>query len=434
MDLKSKILAFKRFSFRAYGESLRLIRAGELFYVIFLFAGIFAESCIKVLLLPKQKWSKRKIFREHLFLSCMRNYDYLRVSLRGSLRICTTYRCNASCENCYARGLAEGKSEDMSVEDFLRTVTWAKKNSFHTIRFLGGEPTIHPEIVKMLDICYKNKMFVSFATNNLFSEDVLDKMDSFWNTGVSINYNCRETLSEEKMRLFDSNIKKLKDRRIPFCFTYTFSDREEDWTKFFSDIKQYRPGFVRTSLVLPDFDSKETGFGLLEYKKLLYNKLYRLQDELIEAGIPFFNFRPVPSCLLSDEHWKEIESIFPMLLYTRCMIGYKGDFGLMLIVNPDMSTFACSSVFVQGKNMYDFKDREDVNDYFREALQLLYSTPAMKQCESCSDNANLVRSVNEEELINDSYKYFLDQVCQCGCLNFKWHTMNRIIKEKENVC
>ena len=63
----------------------------------------------------------------------------------NSLRVCVTYRCNLSCKACYARGLQqEVGREDMSVEDFDKLTDHALNLGWRKIRFLGGEPTIHP--------------------------------------------------------------------------------------------------------------------------------------------------------------------------------------------------------------------------------------------------------------------------------------------------
>jgi sulfatase maturation enzyme AslB (radical SAM superfamily) len=145
-------------------------------------------SSLDLLKMPEQKWTKKAIWKQISFQRFFRSPKVLTHAFGQTLRICITYRCNLTCQYCYARGLEKDMPIDMSVDTFLKLVLWAKEKGWKDIRFLGGEPTIHPYFTEMLNICYKNKMNVGMSTNNIFSSQIASKFDTTRIRYISINY------------------------------------------------------------------------------------------------------------------------------------------------------------------------------------------------------------------------------------------------------
>lgn len=71
-----------------------------------------------------------------------------------------TTRCNMKCNFCY---MNEIEGEDISVEYFEDVCK--RLPSPVIFRFLGGEPTIHPNIIELLQIARKYKHFPTIASN-----------------------------------------------------------------------------------------------------------------------------------------------------------------------------------------------------------------------------------------------------------------------------
>lgn len=66
----------------------------------------------------------------------------------------------------------------MSVENFYKVIKWLKKQKIRNILLYGGEPTIHPKICKILDICKKERIWVDLYTNNFFNDSVMKKLSN----------------------------------------------------------------------------------------------------------------------------------------------------------------------------------------------------------------------------------------------------------------
>lgn len=83
-----------------------------------------------------------------------------------------TQKCNLNCVHCYEK---DKNSIFMSFHDFCNLVNQLCHNGIKRIQITGGEPTIHPGLLKMMDYCHGKFEFVELYTNaTLISERILD--------------------------------------------------------------------------------------------------------------------------------------------------------------------------------------------------------------------------------------------------------------------
>lgn len=320
-----------------------------------------------------------------------------------------------SCDYCYIRGVQKNMPQDMSLEDFTYLVSWAKNKGWSGIRFLGGEPTIHPQFSKMLDICYRNKMWVTFSTNNLFSKEILPKLNSLWLREVSVN--CLGRIYDSKnIMIFENNLQELKKRGIFFGLAYVIGLEDENWKQMIQIAKAYRPNYVRISLAISGFSKELSVSSVWDNSKSLFQRTYQIIKALTNEGIPCFVYRPLLKCMLSEE-WQSLKYLSPFLFFTRCALGYRNDYDIMPTVNPDLSIFPCPPVFVKGPNIFSFKDRGDISDFYREALKGMLCSPLMDACQTCDAYKKFILTLENPTNIT---KFFSDDICQGGCLNFRY--------------
>src|SRR5437870_4143016 len=65
--------------------------------------------------------------------------------------IVLTYACNLRCTYCYAGAEVFSKPKTMSFEEALRSVDFLKMIGISTYTLLGGEPTIFPRLVEIVN-------------------------------------------------------------------------------------------------------------------------------------------------------------------------------------------------------------------------------------------------------------------------------------------
>ncbi len=74
-----------------------------------------------------------------------------------------TLRCNAACSFCFVRGAPPGR--EMDLASFERLIGSMVSSGIDELDILGGEPTLHPELPSMLDICASSSIKTTMSTN-----------------------------------------------------------------------------------------------------------------------------------------------------------------------------------------------------------------------------------------------------------------------------
>ena len=77
-----------------------------------------------------------------------------------------TYRCNAKCLFCDIwKKKNYQEAADCSLEDVAHNLPQLKKIGIEFIDFTGGEPLLHPELPKMLQVAKRYRFYTSVTTN-----------------------------------------------------------------------------------------------------------------------------------------------------------------------------------------------------------------------------------------------------------------------------
>jgi radical SAM protein with 4Fe4S-binding SPASM domain len=107
-----------------------------------------------------------------------------------------TLRCNKSCDFCFNRAMPS--VPDMTFEHFRRMLAVLKHRAVSTIDIIGGEPTLHPEIVTFVRAALRAGFFVNISSNgtNLNMLEEIMSLGSRVTVGISVN--DRETLNQAR--------------------------------------------------------------------------------------------------------------------------------------------------------------------------------------------------------------------------------------------
>jgi len=381
----------------------------------------YIVNTVRLILMPRQKWSKKKIRVQQLFHSIARDPDHLMPAIKVSLRVCVTYHCNLNCENCYTRGLAGKIPGYMELSGFEKLVTWAAARGWRSVSFLGGEPLLHPDFSAMLETCYRNRMYVNVATNNLLTGKHVQSFEGQWYRTLFIDYNAKAAMTDTQRDTFNDNLSLLKKNKINFAFSYAIDDNDSGYESLIDDIGRFRPDYVRVSLLLPGYDDTSGQYDLDGHKE------------------NYFNYRPVPRCIMTGEQWRQysLYGALPYIAHTRCPLGYNDDYEMMLTVNPDLSVFPCPAVYEKGDNIFRFNDRDEISSYFKEKLQAIMRTSLLDDCSSCGAWQDYNKYLHNESLTNGHRLDKADapggKICQGGCLTGNWHRNKTLLSRHEHV-
>jgi radical SAM protein with 4Fe4S-binding SPASM domain len=75
-----------------------------------------------------------------------------------------THACNLKCVHCYESAGAKSKSE-LSTEEVMRGIDILADAGVLILAFSGGEPTLRPDIVQLINYASKRGLFAALATN-----------------------------------------------------------------------------------------------------------------------------------------------------------------------------------------------------------------------------------------------------------------------------
>ncbi len=81
--------------------------------------------------------------------------------------------CNLQCHFCPKTGR---KPEFMSIETFCRALDQIHGYTGHVCFHVKGEPLLHPQLDKLLDICEEMKLRVNITTNGTLIQDVQEML------------------------------------------------------------------------------------------------------------------------------------------------------------------------------------------------------------------------------------------------------------------
>lgn len=224
-----------------------------------------------------------------------------------------TFRCNLSCGFCFNRGISNEK--EIGLNDFKTLVGAISDIGVRELDILGGEPTLHPDFIRLLDIAHKSGLKTTISTNGtnvkLLEEAALKFKGDSIKIGISLN---SDVIQEDLHRL----------------------------------IIKYRPilkSIYKRSRSFPETAKEFLGLSDIDYYLLYMDVLS--EDDLTE-NVPFYNFFFMLGGL-KHKH-QNIDGVFcgfivddekrHVLQNVRCPAGTT-----KLSVMPDGSVYPCYLFF-----------------------------------------------------------------------------------------
>lgn len=101
--------------------------------------------------------------------------------------VSVTSHCNLRCSYCYMgmpslQKYERGHLSTQTIFKFIDEVIRLGENETNTVQFFGGEPTVHPEIEKLIDFGLKRGLYVRISTNGMASKIRSDKLSRHTST------------------------------------------------------------------------------------------------------------------------------------------------------------------------------------------------------------------------------------------------------------
>lgn len=75
--------------------------------------------------------------------------------------------CNCRCPVCFAAAGSHDGNTYLSIDEAERIAATAVKNGARSVNIIGGEPTLHPQLLDLINVFRRHNLTVAIATNGL---------------------------------------------------------------------------------------------------------------------------------------------------------------------------------------------------------------------------------------------------------------------------
>jgi MoaA/NifB/PqqE/SkfB family radical SAM enzyme len=91
--------------------------------------------------------------------------------------ISITTECNRRCKYCFAEdSQSDTAVKVMSREIFLAAIEYLKRSKIRQVRLLGGEPTLHPDFIWMIDLAEREGFKLMIFSNGLINNHIIKRL------------------------------------------------------------------------------------------------------------------------------------------------------------------------------------------------------------------------------------------------------------------
>jgi len=111
------------------------------------------------------------------------------ISAPDYIQLYPTTRCNQACDFCFNKGLS--MLEDMTFDDFKRMVGIVKRIGTRTLDIMGGEPTLHEDLMRFVRYALQEGMKLNISSNGTGTGFLAEVRDRYPDVQVGISVNDR---------------------------------------------------------------------------------------------------------------------------------------------------------------------------------------------------------------------------------------------------
>ena len=289
-----------------------------------------------------------------------------------------TTKCNRHCSYCFA-GNDKQQINELSVhinrDFFEKYLEYLSRSDIHQARFLGGEPTLHPEFSDYLKLAYDRGFSILIFTNGFIPDTAMKAIlripEDRINVLVNITPSCPSDRIELTPRLITS-LQKLGLRAYP---GYTIS--HPDTQALFDIIRVIEQTDISRSIRLGLAHPSDWGNDSLSPKQ------YR---RVAEGLMPFFRKARNHSinveldcgfvrCMFTEDDVREMEEMGTNFAW-RC--------NPVIDILYDGSAVPCFplSGSIRYRNVLDSREN-DVFDFFTNELSTFRIAGVFPECSVC---------------------------------------------------
>jgi MoaA/NifB/PqqE/SkfB family radical SAM enzyme len=294
--------------------------------------------------------------------------------------ILLTTRCNLKCPYCFAQEkLGDGQKLTISLGAVEKVIGFLKRSKHPYFRAMGGEPTLHPEFLRILQMALENDMhfdLLSNATwpdhfNEIFQRVSPQRMDFLLNIDHPSRY------APATWERIERNLAAICE---PGNVTLSFNifEKVPNYDYLIELTRKFCINKVRMSLSLPVVGADNACLTLEDHKQMA-PAVMEIVRRAEEGGVQVRMDNAIPLCMFSYEQAGELlmKGVIDLQRNLRC--------GPVIDIGPDLRVWCCfclSSMW--NRHLDEFQNLEEIYAYFRGAMGLYQSRLyPLDECKAC---------------------------------------------------
>lgn len=219
-----------------------------------------------------------------------------------SPNILITNYCNQNCNFCFAKKvMTKDKIKEMSLEKYVELIDKLKIEEIKTVRLMGGEPTLHGNFTKIINLTIKSEFDIELFTNGFFNQKIekflLSKKNNI--SIYHINVATPNFQIIEKRKMINNFINKAKNNsNISLEITIDSLDKD----KYLNIFKGIGDNIKYSSLRIgvDGYFLKQGGFNIKKYQKT-GKLIIELVDCLIKKKVKGVWLSEIYRCMFNDD-------------------------------------------------------------------------------------------------------------------------------------
>ena len=302
--------------------------------------------------------------------------------------IVLTNKCNLNCSYCFAKELTNQKEQSFSVENFVKAVNFIKSDNNPKIGIVGGEPTIHSDFSKFIEILNNDNEIRNCViyTNGIELYKYIGILQPA-KFGLLINCNSPSDIGYLYNKLENSLKLLSKSNKKEFSLGINIYSNTMDYSYIFNLLKIVNQHQLRFSISISNKEKQNSNdiLDLLEQYNPIILNFYN--DCIKNEIVPYLDCAGIPICIMNDELKKaqlkigELQKKYKFyhnILGTPC--------SLQVDILPDLTAIRsiCYPNYKEKFLISDFKSVSSLTKFFYNSIDVYHNLLFISEkCNEC---------------------------------------------------
>jgi len=217
--------------------------------------------------------------------------------------------CNLSCNYCFAKEILSN-NDIISLDNIDYIADFLKHSERKIISLMGGEPTLHPQIILIIEKLRAKGFTVSLKSNGLWDFKIKEYLSGLAENEIFIllNLNPPSTYSQKELEILNSNLYHVKNQQLVLSINIDKTDFEYEY--ILSYAKETKAKYIRWSFAHPILERtkkriNQTYFPISEYNSVS-DRVVEFIKKANRQGIMTLGDHSVIRCMFTEKQYQEI--------------------------------------------------------------------------------------------------------------------------------